>query len=72
MGNIDPASVLATILTTYVFGVLGIGIAAVLWIMALVHSIRSHNFHSLTHVSLGVLLWFGARTLWNTLGIAIP
>jgi hypothetical protein len=58
-----------TILNTYVFGTLGTGIAVISFILSLGHSLRHHNFHATTITSLAIMLWFGARTIWSTLGL---
>ncbi len=68
-GGIDPAVVLTTILTTYVFGTLGIGIALVAFVMSVAYSMNHNSFHATKITSIAILLWFGARTIWNTAGL---
>lgn len=68
-GGIDPASVLQTILSTYVFGTFGISIAIAAFVLSVCLSFKHHSFHATMITTIAILLWFGARTIFSAAGI---
>lgn len=68
-GGIDPAAVMQTILTTYVFGTFGISVAIAAFVLSVCHSLKHHNFNATIITTIAILLWFGARTIFSTAGI---